>query len=85
MSYRQDEGRSRISVSHQTKDALDSIKHTGQSYDRLLKELIRFWQHKRSEYWTRREIQEQKEEKDRLSLNIGYKGPSLFKREVENR
>ena len=61
MSFQKDEGRSSIRVSHQTKDNLDSIKHTGQSYDRLIQKLFRFWQRKSSEYWTRRQIQEQKE------------------------
>ncbi len=56
MGSRKGEGRSSISVSHQTKDALDSIKHSAYSYDRLLQELIRFWQHKTMEYWTRRRI-----------------------------
>ena len=34
--------RSSISVSRQTKSALDTIKHVGQSYDGLLQELVRF-------------------------------------------
>jgi len=32
-----------IGVSRRTKDDLDSIKHLGQSYDGLIRELIRFW------------------------------------------
>jgi len=34
--------RSSISVSRQTKDALDSLKHVGQSYDGLIQELVSF-------------------------------------------
>lgn len=32
-----------IAVSTKTKDALNSIKHPGQSYDGLLQELIKLW------------------------------------------
>jgi len=35
--------RSSLSLSQATKDALDSLKHIGQSYDGLIKELVRFW------------------------------------------
>ncbi len=38
------EGRRRvISISQQTKDALDSVKHAGQSYNGLTQELVKFW------------------------------------------
>jgi len=43
-----------ISLSHQTKAELDSIKRSGQSYDGLIKELVKFWREKQGEYWTRR-------------------------------
>ena len=32
-----------LSVSQQTKEDLDTIKHTGQSYDGLIQELIKLW------------------------------------------
>ena len=32
-----------IAVRQQTKDALDSVKHLGQSYDGVIQELIKFW------------------------------------------
>ena len=35
--------RTTISISRETKDSLDSIKHTGQSYDGLIQELVRLW------------------------------------------
>ncbi|HEY90581.1 MAG TPA: hypothetical protein G4O07_01985 [Dehalococcoidia bacterium] len=38
--------RSSISVKWKTKDALDSLKHAGQSYDGLIQELIKFWKEK---------------------------------------
>jgi len=42
-----------IAVSRQTKDALVSIKHPGQSYDGVIQELVKFWRENRSEYQTR--------------------------------
>lgn len=36
-------GRKCISISPQTKDGLDSIKHAGQSYNGLIQELVKFW------------------------------------------
>ncbi len=50
--------RSSISISQQTKDELDSIKHSGQSYDGLIKELVKFWKDKKREYWSRRKEQD---------------------------
>jgi len=35
--------RSSINISKQTKDNLDSIKLTGQSYNGLIQELIKLW------------------------------------------
>lgn len=49
--------RSCISVSREAKNALDSIKHEGQSYNGLIQELVKFWQEKKGEYWTRRREQ----------------------------
>ena len=82
MDSHNEEGRASIHVSHQTKDALVSMKHAGQTYDRLIQELIRFWRDKRSEYWTRRQIAAQREkERARIPLNAGNKGASTFKQE----
>jgi len=38
--------RSSISIKWKTKDALDSLKHAGQSYDGLIQELVKFWNEK---------------------------------------
>ncbi len=35
--------RATVNLSQTTKEALDSIKHSGQSYTALIRELIRFW------------------------------------------
>jgi len=35
-----------IAISRQTKDALDSIKHPGQSNDGLVQEMLKFWKEK---------------------------------------
>jgi len=51
------ERRSCIAVRQQTKDDLDSIKHPGQSYDGVIQDLIRFWNEKRRDYWSRRKEQ----------------------------
>ncbi len=40
-----------------TKAIMDLIKHPGQSYDGLIKELVKFWKEKKREYWTRRKEQ----------------------------
>lgn len=36
-----DKNRKSISITQQTKDALDEIKHSGQSYEGLIQELIK--------------------------------------------
>lgn len=46
-----------IAISQQNKDALDSIKHPGQSYDGAIQELLNFWKEKGSEYLTPRKEQ----------------------------
>ena len=38
------ENRASLSVSKETKGQLDSIKHTGQSYNGLIQELVRLWE-----------------------------------------
>lgn len=40
---KQDRGRASIGISRTTKGSLDSIKHSGQSYDGLIQELVTFW------------------------------------------
>ena len=35
--------RASLSISKETKGLLDSIKHTGQSYEGLIQELIKLW------------------------------------------
>jgi len=52
--------RTTISILQQTKDALDSMKHPGQSYEGLIQELLQFWRDKKGEYWTRRQEQSSK-------------------------
>ena len=42
-------GRACISISGQTKNTLDSIKHPGQSYNGLIQELVKFWKEKKRE------------------------------------
>ena len=32
-----------LNISKQTKDLLSSIKHTGQSYDGLIQDLVKYW------------------------------------------
>lgn len=39
--------RASLSLSQTTKDALDSLKHAGQSYDGLIQELVRFWKERK--------------------------------------
>jgi len=36
-----------LSISRETKAMLDSVKHTGQSYNGLLQELVIFWKKQR--------------------------------------
>lgn len=44
-----DETRRRYSlnISKQTKDLLSSIKHTGQSYDGLIQDLVKYWKERK--------------------------------------
>lgn len=39
--------RTTISILKPTKDALDSIKHPGQTYDGVIQELVKFWGEKK--------------------------------------
>ena len=43
----EDKKRVSLSVSRETKTMLDSVKHTGQSYNGLLQELVTFWKEQR--------------------------------------
>ena len=36
-----------IAIAKETKAALDSVKHPGQSYDGIIQELLRFYKEKR--------------------------------------
>jgi len=36
--------RASMNISKEAKELLDSIKHSGQSYDGLIRDLIRLWQ-----------------------------------------
>ena len=38
-----------LSISIEAKDLLDSIRHIGQSYDGLIKELVAYWKQKKKE------------------------------------
>jgi len=60
MDYRKYYQKSTIGVSQQTKETLNLIKKGGQTYDRLIRELIDFWQSKNQEYWTRRNANKSK-------------------------
>ena len=46
MANSQNRERSSLNISRQTKGDLDSIKHSGQSYDGLIQELVKFWKDK---------------------------------------
>jgi len=43
-----------INISQEAKSQMDDIKVEGQSYDGIIRELVKFWQEKKGEYWTRR-------------------------------
>ncbi len=42
-----DKKRVSLSISRETKAMLDSVKHTGQSYNGLVQELVTFWKEQR--------------------------------------
>jgi len=46
--------RSTINISLEAKSQMDAIKSEGQSYDGIIRELVKFWKDKKGEYWTRR-------------------------------
>jgi len=46
--------RAPINISQEAKSELDTVKSPGQSYDGIIRELVKFWREKRKEYWTRR-------------------------------
>jgi len=41
--------RTSLNISKKTKELLDSIKHPGQSYDGLIRELVMYWKKKEGE------------------------------------
>lgn len=43
-----------INISQEAKSQMDDIKLEGQSYDGIIRELVKFWKDKNSDYWTRR-------------------------------
>ncbi len=43
-----------ISISLAAKSKLDKLKSQGQSYDSIIKKLVKFWKEQRMNYWTRR-------------------------------
>jgi len=49
--------RATLNVSLEAKSELDSIKSSSQSYDGIIRELVKFWRDKKREYWTRRRAQ----------------------------
>lgn len=49
--------RASLSISKETKELLDSIKHTGQSYNGLIQELVSLWE---KEYGVERPSAEQR-------------------------
>jgi len=47
-----------INISQEAKSQMNDIKAKGQSYDGIIRELVKFWGEKKGEYWTRRKMQE---------------------------
>jgi len=43
-----------INISQEAKSQMDDIKLEGQSYDGIIRGLVKFWKEKKGEYWTRR-------------------------------
>ena len=46
--------RATINISLEAKAQLDAVKSPGQSYDGIIREVVKFWGEERSEYWNRR-------------------------------
>jgi len=55
--------RATINISLEAKSQMDAIKSEGQSYDGIIRELVKFWKDKKGEYWTRRREKKQREQK----------------------
>lgn len=49
--------RATLNISLEAKRELDSVKSSGQSYNGIIRELVKFWREKNKEYWTRRQGQ----------------------------
>jgi len=49
--------RATVNISQEAKDQLDNVRSSGQSYDGIIRELVKFWREKNKEYWTRRTAQ----------------------------
>jgi len=44
-----------VSISRETKEVLDSVKHTGQSYEGLIRDLVMCWKRKQEAEATRQQ------------------------------
>ena len=49
--------RTTLNISKEAKAELDTVKSSGQSYDGIIRELVKFWRDKKGEYWTRRQAE----------------------------
>jgi len=49
--------RATINLSLEAKSQLDAVRSVGQSYDGIIRELVKFRREKNKEYWTRRQEQ----------------------------
>jgi len=49
--------RATLNISQEVKSELDTVKSPGQSYDGIIRALVKFWREKNKEYWTRRRAQ----------------------------
>jgi len=49
--------RATLNVSLEAKGELDTVRSPGQSYDGVIRELVKFCKEKNKEYWTRRQAQ----------------------------
>ena len=47
--------RATINISLEAKSELDMVRSIGQSYDGIIRQLVKFWMVKNKEYWTRRQ------------------------------
>jgi len=50
-----------LNISLEVKSELDTIKASGQSYNGVIRDLVKFWKEERGQYWTRRRVAKDKE------------------------